>query len=278
MLLLALGFLIPADFKLRCEGYLQPEKMDHVWVHKDGVVVDVLVKEGQTVEQGDTLVLLQNRELELEFANLSGELKEKQQEHEHMIYRRLNHANDQSQQSSGGPTYNEMAEQTGLLDKQIANLEKRLALKQKQMDGLAVRAPFAGQVMGWNVDRKFLNRPLDQGTRLFSIAKVDQKRILELKVPDKRSGYVQTAFQEQDRDDKKLQVEFSIASIPDQRFEAEVIHVNPGLEQDTDLGYVLPVEAKPTSELPENLRVGLPVVAKVVCGGDHLFTAKHTSS
>ena len=266
LILIALGFLIPADFQLRCEGHLRPEKMDHVWVHKNGIVVDVLVKEGQTVEKGDTLVVLENRELELEFANLSGELKEKQQEHEHMIYRRLNHSDNQSPQSSGGLSYNEMAERTGLLDKQIRNLEKRLALKRKQMDTLAVRAPFDGQVMGWNVDRKFLNRPLDQGTRLFSVAKVNDKRVLELKVPDKRSGYLQAAFQSKEQDDEKLQVEFSIASLPDQRFEAEVVHVNPGLEQDTDLGYVLPVEAVPTSKLPDNLRVGIPVVAKVVCG------------
>ena len=87
-----------------------------------------------------------------------------------------------------------------------------------------------------------------------------------MKVPDQRSGYVQNAFRKSDSKEKNLQVEFSIASFPDQQYEAEVTHINPGLEQDTDLGYVLPVEAIPTSELPEGLRAGIPVVAKVECG------------
>ena len=264
--LIAAGFLIQTDFKVRCEGYLQPEKMHHVFVGKDGVVTQVLAKEGQQVAAGQPLMILQNRELELELANLTGELKEKKQQHEHMIFRRLSHSEDSPEQTSSDLSYHEMAEQTGLLSKQIASLEKRLALKQKQIDSLSVRAPFAGQVMGWNVDRKFLNRPLEQGVRLFSVAKVNNKRLLELKVPDQRSGYVQNAFRKSDSKEKNLQVEFSIASFPNQQYEAEVTHINPGLEQDTDLGYVLPVEAIPTSELPEGLRAGIPVVAKVECG------------
>jgi len=52
MILIAAGFLIPADFKVRCEGYLQPKKMHHVFVRKDGVVTTVLVKEGQMVHSG----------------------------------------------------------------------------------------------------------------------------------------------------------------------------------------------------------------------------------
>jgi len=264
--LIAAGFLIQTDFKVRCEGYLQPEKMHHVFVGKDGVVTQVLAKEGQQVAAGQPLMILQNRELELELANLTGELKEKKQQHEHMIFRRLSHSEDSPEQTSSDLSYHEMAEQTGLLSKQIASLEKRLALKQKQIDSLSVRAPFAGQVMGWNVDRKFLNRPLEQGVRLFSVAKVNNKRLLELKVPDQRSGYVQNAYRKSDSKEKNLQVEFSIASFPDQQYEAEVTHINPGLEQDTDLGYVLPVEAIPTSELPEGLRAGIPVVAKVECG------------
>ena len=264
--LIAAGFLIQTDFKVRCEGYLQPEKMHHVFVGKDGVVTQVLAKEGQQVAAGQPLMILQNRELELELANLTGELKEKKQQHEHMIFRRLSHSEDSPEQTSSDLSYHEMAEQTGLLSKQIASLEKRLALKQKQIDSLSVRAPFAGQVMGWNVDRKFLNRPLEQGVRLFSVAKINNKRLLELKVPDQRSGYIQNAYRQSDGEEENLQVEFSIASYPDQQFDAEVTHINPGLEQDTDLGYVLPVEAIPTSELPERLRAGIPVVAKVECG------------
>jgi len=263
-ILIAAGFLIPADFKVRCEGYLQPKKMHHVFVRKDGVVTNVLVKEGQMVQAGDILVQLNNRELDFELADLNGELQEKKQQHQHMIYRRLNHSG--SAEDRDGPSYNEMAEETGLIDKQISSLEKKLALKKRQINDLAVRAPFSGQVMGWNVDRKFLNRPLEQGTRMFSVAKSGDDRILELKIPDKRSGYVQAAYQTSVKDDENLEVEFSIASFPDQRFSGEVTHVNPGLEQDTDLGYVLPVEADPTSELPENVRAGIPVAAKVICG------------
>ena len=79
-------------------------------------------------------------------------------------------------------------------------------------------------------------------------------------------GAIEAAFQTSVQDEENLEVEFSIASFPDQRFAGEVTHVNPGLEQDTDLGYVLPIEANPISDLPENVRAGIPVAAKVICG------------
>ena len=265
MALLLFGFLYPAEFRVRCEGYLQPEKMHHVFVRKDGMVTDVLVKEGESVKRGDTMVRLQNRELELEMARLKGELNEKLQAQKSLIYGRLDYQGN-SAARKGGQTYGAMSQQTMMIENQIEAIQKNLDLKKQQLEDLVVRAPFDGQVMGWNVDRKFMNRPLEEGTRLFTIANNNQKRILELKVPDQRSGYVASAWRENRDDDERLKVEFSIASFPDQRFFGEVTHVNPGLEQDSDLGYVMPLEARPSSELPTDLRSGIPVVAKVICG------------
>ena len=76
-------------------------------------MTEVLAKEGQPVKAGQPLMILQNRELELEFANLTGELKEKQQQHEHMIYRRLSHSDETAEQTSSDLSYHEMAEQNG---------------------------------------------------------------------------------------------------------------------------------------------------------------------
>ena len=263
--LLAAGLLIPTDFRVRCEGYLQPEKMHQVFVRKDGIVKDVLVKEGQAVQQGDPLVLLQNQELEFELASLTGELAEKKQARQNLIYKRLDYLS-QSAAEQASAEYHELAEETSMLANQIESLEKSLVIKQKQQSELIVRAPFAGQVMGWNVDRRYLNRPLDEGTRLFTLAKATDRRLLELKVPDQRSGYVATAWQKNQAAEQSLPVEFSIASLPNQHFYAVVTHINPGLEQDSDLGYVLPMEALPQGTLPEGLRAGTPVVAKVNCG------------
>ena len=265
MVLLLFGFLYQDEFRVRCEGYLQPEKMHHVFVRKDGMVTDVLVKEGESVKRGDTMVRLQNHELELEMARLKGELNEKLQARKSLIYSRLDYQGN-SAARKGEQTYGAMSKQTMMIENQIEAIQKNLDLKKQQMDDLVVRAPFDGQVMGWNVDRKFMNRPLEEGTRLFTIASNSEQRILELKVPDQRSGYVASAWRENRDDDEKLEVEFSIASFPDERFFGEVTHVNPGLEQDSDLGYVMPLEARPSSELPTDLRSGIPVVAKVICG------------
>ena len=265
MALLLIGFLYPAEFRVRCEGYLQPEKMHHIFVRKDGMVTDVLVKEGESVKRGDPMVRLQNHELELEMAQLKGELNEKLQAKKSLIYSRLDYQGN-SAARKGEQTYGAMSQQTMMIEKQIEAIQKNLNLKKQQLEDLVVRAPFDGQVMGWNVDRKFMNRPLEEGTRLFTVANSDEKRILELKVPDQRSGYVASAWRKNRDDDEKLKVEFSIASFPDQRFSGEVTHVNPGLEQDSDLGYVMPLEARPSSELPTDLRSGIPVVAKIICG------------
>ena len=266
MALLLVGFLYQAEFRVRCEGYLQPEKMHHVFVRKDGVVIEVLVKEGESVKRGDLMVRLENRDLDLEMARLQGELNEKLQIKQSLIYSRLDFQGNSAAARKGAQSYDAISQQTMLIEGQIKAIQKNLDLKKQQLEDLIVRAPFDGQVMGWNVDRKFMNRPLQEGTRLFTIADNNQQRVLELKVPDQRSGYIASAWRENRDDDEKLQVEFSIASFPDERFSGEVTHVNPGLEQDSDLGYVMPLEARPTSELPTDLRSGIPVVAKVICG------------
>jgi len=119
-------------------------------------------------------------------------------------------------------------------------------------------------VIGWNIDRRFTDRALEPGVKLFSLAPIDAPWLLELKVPDKRAGYINSAFSA--ANDRSLPARFTLGSNPSTVFKALVKKVNPGLEEDSDLGYVLPIEAVPVSELPKELRSGTPVIAKVKCG------------
>ncbi len=273
VLALVLGIFIKSDFRVRCEGHLQPQQAFKVFVKKGGVVTRVLVKEGQEVKADQVLLELVNPQLELELASLQGEREDKAQKLKAFVFERTTF-----QSAASSPEhkqhYDQLSKQTGLLQNGVNVLDQKIALANEQMEQLVIRAPFDGVVIGWNIDRKYLNRPLEQGIRLLTVADPDRGRMLELKVPDKRSGHIQVAHELEEQAGNALAVEFTVTSLPGERFDGHIVHVSPGLEKDTDLGYVLPVEAVPDDELPAHLRAGLPVSAKIVCGKRSLLYCK----
>ena len=108
---------------------------------------------------------------------------------------------------------------------------------------------------------------MEKGTHLFSLIPKDASFKLELRVPDQRAGYVQTAWQEANENDNELPVVFRLASAPGKDRKANVSFVSPGLERDEHIGYALPIYAMATDEIPEAERKSrTAVMAKVICG------------
>lgn len=258
---LVLASLIPATFRIRCEGYLQPQNQVNIYAPREAVVKDIFFKEGDIVKQGNTLVRFEAMQIQSELAREEGTLSEMETRQSAIDYQLVFH-DAQSPESIDDDT-NLLSEKYSELGAQIQSQKNIVTNLRSAADELIVKAPVEGMIMGWNLDRKLRNRPVERGMKLFSIHPKEAGYELDLKVVDKRSGYVQEAAKAKGED---LEIEFSFASYPNDVYHAKITDVLPGLESDDDLGYVLPVIAIPDSELPTNIRAGLPVVAKINCG------------
>jgi len=262
--------ITPAPFLVRCEGVIRPKNLIAIFSPEDSIVKSVHVKEGQIVSKGELLAQLHDFSLERELGEAKGKLamlhaKQTANQHQRIVFL-------PSQPRSRKEKLAKLEMEGSDLQLQIDEASQMVKLLSRRAKALEIRAPFEGQIIGWNLDRKLVNRPVGAGVKMFSVAPVNADWVLELKVPDKRAGYIRTAFYE--ADSKELPAEFTIVTNPDTVHDAKLVHVNPGLEEDSDLGYVLPMEALPKDKLPENLRSGTPVIAKVRCGTESYLYCK----
>jgi len=262
--------ITPAPFLVRCEGVIRPKNLIAIFSPEDSIVKSVHVKEGQIVSKGELLAQLHDFSLERELGEAKGKLamlhaKQTANQHQRIVFL-------PSQPRARKEKLAKLEMEGSDLQLQIDEASQMVKLLSRRAKALEIRAPFEGQIIGWNLDRKLVNRPVGAGVKMFSVAPVNADWVLELKVPDKRAGYIRTAFYE--ADSKELPAEFTIVTNPDTVHDAKLVHVNPGLEEDSDLGYVLPMEALPKDKLPENLRSGTPVIAKVRCGTESYLYCK----
>ncbi|MEM8735690.1 MAG: HlyD family secretion protein, partial [Planctomycetota bacterium] len=167
-----------------------------------------------------------------------------------------------------------LAEESAQLEETLQIQKETLELTKSQIARLEIRAPIDGVILGWNIDRRYSGRPLERGTLLFSVANPDAERQLDLKVPTKRAGYIREAFVSAEAEQGQTKLRFSLASQPDRVFDGQLIHVNAGLEEDSDLGYVLKMKGSPLEEMPADMKNGIPVIAKVHCGRESFFYCK----
>ena len=259
------SLIIPADFKIRCEGYLVFDKTMELYSKGDGNVIELNVFDGKPVKRGDVLLIQENHEVAMESTKLTAEIAQRKEE--------IMDLNNSRTRSHFLPSDNESKSAEDLtqrviqLEVELAQLEKQLNLVNGEMGQLKVTAPFDGVIAGWKTERRLLGRPLEKGTHLFSLIPEDAAFKLELRVPDQRAGYVQSAWHRCQENDKELPVVFRLASAPGENRKATVNFVSPALERDEHIGYSLPIYAMTDDEIPVSQRKSrTAVLAKVVCG------------
>ncbi|QDU99024.1 HlyD family efflux transporter periplasmic adaptor subunit [Lignipirellula cremea] len=122
-----------------------------------GFVQSIHVQSGQQVQPGELLVVLENRELVRELADLQLQIRQSELRGR--------------QREQKGELAAEQAE-----EKQAEALRSQLAEKQIQVERLTVRAPCAGQVIGRNLDA-LQGKFLEEGDELFSLGDEAHKEL-----------------------------------------------------------------------------------------------------
>lgn len=258
--ILALVF-VPWNFNMHCDGSLEPLVRRNIFAREAGKIDEVLVRHGETVVEGQTLLILSNNELEAERQKNSGELNETQKQ-----ILALKEASYQAKDAERIRVAGQLA--------QYQEREKTLLLQQRilnaRRDDLTIKSPIAGTVMTFDLKNKLDGRPVQPGQILMEIARPEDGLLLELQMPEKRMGHVDDYLRKLRAGDPEaaLKAKFVLMLDPSKNYDATVVEEhdraeNRGAEETT---VQMRAEIDAPESLPEGTRAGAGVSAKIYCG------------
>lgn len=266
ILAVVLGLVfIPLDFNLEAEGTIKPVAERNVFATIDGEVIDVLVDHGAVVTEGQELVKLRNRQVDIEIADLEGQILTTKAERASALGKLGNMSRRQRLEPVELRTLEGEAAQ--LLAK-LSVLEAKLELKKTRAEELVVRAPIDGVVVSWEVARTLRSRPIQTGQVLMKVADLDQPSYLELDMPEKREGHLDRYLEQTGAD--QLDVRYILASDPDHSLDGvlPVSQISRRAESSEEHGAIIKMRVTPDQEALAELAPspGTRVTADIRCG------------
>lgn len=262
---------IPAEHAIRCEGVLRPKVMQHVFAQEQGAVEDILVEDGSYVEAGDLLLRQRNFELEERRAELDGEQKRLEAQVQSLLARLVS---ARLGQEAGDEDSAAISAELSEKQAELAKTREMGKLASSRLESLNIRASFSGVIFAWNARRRLGERPVAPGDKLFSVGRVDGPWELDLKVPDRRAGYVTRAWRASLEAETPLQITYVHTTDPTKHYQASIAHVPENLEIGSNQEAVLPAKGSLPQDNIRFAKPGTPVVAKIHCGSVSLGYAK----
>lgn len=269
VLVVLLGLcILPADFRITAQGTLQPFERQDVFVQEAGVVSEVLVEHGDQVQEGQELVRLRSRDLEVAITELRG--------------RRASTLEQlaAARRAAGEPRLsfderNRLSGQQAQLQETYDSLSDQLQMLLAKQELLTIRSPIVGQVVTWDVRKRLAGRPVEKGQVLMAIADPQRKWELELLVPEAHAGFVAAAWesahalkQQPEAEIINPPVNYIVATNPARSHQGEVIEIQQSAEVRGDDGNTVLVRVKIASDELDsaNLRPGAAVTGRIYCG------------
>ncbi len=255
-ILLAMA-VVPWSYNMKAKGLLQPTVKTDVFTTVDGVVKKVLVNDGEMVTKGQVLVELQNPDLELQYSDVIGQQATSQ---EQLISVERSIAQERSLDAAERA---KLFGQRAQLRQRLQSLEEQEKIIVAKRAQLSVRSPIDGQVITWDVKKMLAQRPVSTGQVLMTVADPSSEWELELFMPERRAGKVDTAQKDMQAD---LPVSYILATEPDRSLSGTVKAIDETLIMHPEEGHVMRVRVKiDKADVPEP-RPGATVTAKVYCG------------
>lgn len=256
----AVLILTPADFKIEGTGSLQPVDQQNVFATADGVVDQILVRQGEQVAADSTLITLRDSDLELESSRVRGEIQ--------TTLKRL--AVIQAARLGLNPTEanalqqaNRLTAEQEELNERLKSLNEQATLLKNQQETLTLKSPIKGEVLTWDLQEKLLARPVQRGQRLLTVADLKGPWVLKMEVPDSEIGHVLAAQRESK---SPLPVTFLLLTDPDQTYRGTIEKIAATAEPDADGKPVVQITVKLDHETIRGLRPGASVLPQIDCG------------
>jgi hypothetical protein len=257
---LALVF-VPADFKIEAEGKLMPRKQIAIFSPEKGNVDQLLIKGGEEVEEGQTLLTFTSNDLDDMVRDAEAEYNVSLAEIERLTALIESYNAERK--------YDEAERYEG--EKETARIraegaQKRLANAQKRASRLKVTADFGGLIPSINLRQTLgQNRPVEAGQHLFDLMDHKGAWHLEVQLPDKRMGHLMRAQAEAGEDG--VEGEYSLASAPEDQYPCKLYLVSSRTSVHGESGTIVQLYIEPTGDIPEeHKRIGAEVRVKLNCG------------
>jgi multidrug efflux pump subunit AcrA (membrane-fusion protein) len=255
-------FVVPADFDLDAPGNLQPEIRREVFAQIDGVVEEVFVKHGDQVTEGQQLVSMSSRELDQEILRYLGAIDTLNEQIRARQRGRGGQSNKRGPQGTRGAPADMGSEIRELQQEKLSNLQQ-LRITEEKKKKLVINSPIAGLIDEWDVDDNLDSRPVNRGDRLMRVVDPTKEWILEVRMPEKRMGFIAAAQREQGKD---LVVSFVLATDPSTSLEGHVIETAHRAKVEGEEGNVVLMRVSIEETDIGNPRPGAAVQAQVKCG------------
>ena len=169
--------LVPIDFTVDGRGELLPERRRDVFAPVDGTIADIRVVHGDTVTEGQTLLVLRRPQLELERTRVIGELQTARKRLAALQALRFGGA---AAAADARDQYHQRTAEEEEVKEQLKGLEGQLDVLDRQEAELTIRSPIAGQVLTWDVTQLLESRPVERGHLLLSVGDAEGPWELEI--------------------------------------------------------------------------------------------------
>jgi len=255
---LALVF-VPWNYRVAGKGRMMPVVRRGVFAPWDGDVVELAVKSGQEVQEGELLVRLKNDELRAKLLHEENQLADKKQQ-----ALAIDAQLGQPETAQNKATEVELHGKLQQLKVEIEGTKQQVESLTRQVEGLSVRSPIAGVVATFRLEELLRMRPVKRGELLLEVMDRTREWRLEVDVPENRIGHILEA--QQKRNDDRLPVSYMLATATESTYQGQLESLSTRSVASESEGTVVPVFVDLADPIPPLPRIGAEVKAKIDCG------------
>jgi hypothetical protein len=231
-------FALPLPYHVKCRCDVQPVTRRFVGAPYEGRLQDALVEPGDLVRAGQTLAIMDGREVRLELSGREAELQRVTKQRDRAL------ANRET-----------AAAQIALLEMQ--RLQTEMQLYQDRLENLEIRSPTDGVVISGD-PQKLEGARLTIGQTLLEVGPLGEM-VLEVAIPDERIAHVTNL----------AAVRFRLDAMPRTSFQGRLARIHPRSElRDAQNVFIGEVQIAKDAGL---LRPGMRGYAKLSAGRRSLF-------
>lgn len=254
--------LIPWEFELEVPAFAFPKERRSLFAPENGIVDQVSVSEGASIEAGQTLVTLKNSQLAMQLRSVQGD-----KDTTSVRLRALGIARTSA--AAGSDLAQELIREELQLEQKLRTLEAETTLLQTQMDSLTLKAPIEGMVFQRRLHERLDQRPVQRGQLLLEIGQTDGPWELELQIPASSAGYVPIPLGATvPENGKVVPVRFRTEDADAGQGRAELTSISMGSEISEGRLVCIATASILSDQIgnPASLRPGQAVTARISCG------------
>ncbi|WP_218933846.1 efflux RND transporter periplasmic adaptor subunit [Rubripirellula lacrimiformis] len=184
---LTVAAVFPIPLVIDAPAVIRPADAQMVFAPRNATVDSIVVRHGDAVVQGQTLLTLSDDLLDEEIGSLISELGILYQQERRFTRAMADASSANSQQIE--KTQSDVT----LVAEKIASANERLELLRMVQKSLVVTADRDGVVDAWQIESQLQSRPVARGDALMRVIAADSKWWVEARVPQNRVAHLQHA-------------------------------------------------------------------------------------